>query len=480
MKKFLIITVSLLFLFLNIQVVANAASDTSTPKDRSSAQVNSYDNVIFNSNGGSEVDSLTVAYNEKAVAPLDSTKMGYTFGGWYTDDTTFANLFDFENTEITQDITLFAKWTINKYTITFDSQGGSFVSSKSVDYNGLVTTPVVPTKTGYIFGGWYKESECLNVWNTSINKVTENTTLFAKWIIVAPGIPENLKATIYSYSSINLTWSAAIGADGYEIYRATSSQGTYIPIMRTLAFNYENKGLITGKNYFYKISSYRLNGKTRVYSKLTTFVYNMTTNIVFNSLVQPNAVYGKYVGLKVEIKDQNNNVFLIRKPDGSQLWVACSKVIVPSNPATNTKYLDKKQLETYVNMTSNFVSATKYFTWVDLSRQRVSIFTGGTKHWTLVKTYSCATGNNVTPSKRGLFTIQDKGYSFVAGPGAIVKYWTRYSGNYMLHSVILNNSGSVIDGTLGKRVSHGCIRMPLDMAKWYYDNMPKGSLIWVN
>jgi len=480
LKKFLIITVSILFLFLNIHVIANAASNTTVPNDTSSAIANSPINVTFNSNGGLDVLGLSVEYNDKAVAPANSTKMGYTFEGWYTDDTTFANLFDFENTAITQDITLFAKWTINKYTITFNSQGGSNVSSRGVDYNNVITAPIAPTKTGYTFWGWYKDAGCLNSWNFITDKVTDNTTLFAKWIIVAPGIPKNLKATIYSYSSINLTWSAVALADGYEIYRATSSTGTYIPIMRATALNYTNTGLLTGKTYYYKISSYRINGQTRVYSNLTALVSGTTTSIVYNSLVQSNAVYGKYLGLKVEIKDETNNTFLIKEPNGSQLWVACNKVSVPSNPATNTKYLDKKQLETYVNITSNFVSTTKYFTWVDLNRQRVNIFTGGAKHWVLLKTYSCASGNNITPSKRGLFTVQDKGYSFVAGPGAIVKYWTRYSGNYMLHSVILNNSGSVIDGTLGKRVSHGCIRMPLDMAKWYYDNIPKGSLIWVN
>ncbi|MFT5872888.1 MAG: lipoprotein-anchoring transpeptidase ErfK/SrfK [Clostridium sp.] len=143
--------------------------------------------------------------------------------------------------------------------------------------------------------------------------------------------------------------------------------------------------------------------------------------------------------------------------------------------------MDKKQLETYVNITSTFVSTTKYFTWVDLNRQRVSIFIGGANHWTLLKTYSCATGNNITPSKRGLFTIQNKGYSFTTDGGALVKYWNAYSGNYLLHSTILNSSGKVvIDGTIGKRVSHGCIRMPLDMAKWYYENIPRGSLVWVN
>ena len=505
MKKSLIIIVSLIFLFLNIPVTANAASDivaTSITKitlskaevksgdtikvasdtgDAELGQVNNPSNVTFDSNGGLEVASLSVEYNGKAVAPTDITRTGYTFAGWYTDNSTFTNLFDFTNTKVTEDITLFAKWTINNYTITFNSQGGSVVSNKDVEYNNAITEPGTPTKLGYTFGGWYKEEGCLNAWNFITDKVTLDTMLYSKWVVAAPpSIPTNFKATIISYASIKLTWSTVVGASGYEVYRATSSTGTYSLLTKTSFLYYTNLGLITGRKYYYKVRAYQTIGNTNVCSKWTSVALGMTTNIVFNSLVQPNPVYGKYAGLKVEIKDESNNTFLIKKPNGSQVWVACSKVSVPTNPATNKKYLDKKQLETYVNITSIFVSSTKYFTWVDLNRQRVNVFTGGAKHWTLVKTYSCATGNNITPSKRGLFTIQDKGASFVAGPGAIVKYWTRYSGNFMLHSIILTTSGAVCDATIGKRVSHGCIRMPLDMAKWYYEKVPKGSSIWVN
>ena len=264
--------------------------------------------------------------------------------------------------------------------------------------------------------------------------VAYSTVVSAKPILATP---INAKATRISSKSIKLTWSGVTGATGYEIYRAISSTGSYSLLTRTSYLYYTNSGLITGKTYYYKIRSYRTVGAIKVYSNWTVATYKTITNIVFNALVQPNAVYGKYAGLKVEIIDQNENTYLIKKSNGTQMWVACNKVYVPSNPVTNTKYLDKKQLETYVNTTSTFVSNTKYFTWVDLNRQRVNVFIGSTGHWVLLKTYSCASGNNVTPSKRGLFTVQDKGYSFVTESKLLVKYWTRYSGNYLLHSILL-------------------------------------------
>ena len=67
------------------------------------------------------------------------------------------------------------------YTVTFNSQGGSTVDSLTVVDGGLVTEPTVPTKTGYTFGGWYKESGCTNTWVFNTDTVTADVTLYAKW-----------------------------------------------------------------------------------------------------------------------------------------------------------------------------------------------------------------------------------------------------------------------------------------------------------
>jgi uncharacterized repeat protein (TIGR02543 family) len=79
------------------------------------------------------------------------------------------------------------------YGVTFDSQGGSFVSSKTVKSGNAITDiPTSPNKDGYTFAGWYKEAECVNTWNFSSDKVTSNVTLFAKWTAVTstPGTPD--------------------------------------------------------------------------------------------------------------------------------------------------------------------------------------------------------------------------------------------------------------------------------------------------
>lgn len=66
-------------------------------------------------------------------------------------------------------------------TVTFDSKGGSGVNSQTIAKDGKVTKPTDPTKTGYTFGGWYKNEACTEPWNFDTDTVTENLTLYAKW-----------------------------------------------------------------------------------------------------------------------------------------------------------------------------------------------------------------------------------------------------------------------------------------------------------
>jgi uncharacterized repeat protein (TIGR02543 family) len=162
LKKFLVITLSLLFLFLNINVIANAASYLTPSNNTLSDKATNPYTVIFNSNGGLEIASISVEYNANATPPSDLSRTGYTFEGWYTDNTTFENQFDFTNTAITGDITLFAKWKIERYIATFNSQDGSNVIGKLVEYDSTITAPTTPTMPGYKFVGWYKEASCLN------------------------------------------------------------------------------------------------------------------------------------------------------------------------------------------------------------------------------------------------------------------------------------------------------------------------------
>jgi uncharacterized repeat protein (TIGR02543 family) len=140
--------------------------------------------VTFESNGGSSVkdtliDSLTVV--EK---PADPHRVGYNFMGWYKDNGTFVNEWNFETDTVTKPIALYAKWEIKKYKVTFNSNGGSAVTDTSVDSLTVVNEPAVPHRVGYIFQGWYSMSaEDSITWSFETDTVTQDTTLYAKWKI---------------------------------------------------------------------------------------------------------------------------------------------------------------------------------------------------------------------------------------------------------------------------------------------------------
>ena len=116
--------------------------------------------VTLEPNGGVINNSITeYIYGEGVVLPSasDMTKEGYTFGGWYLNS-------DFSGSPVTNigatdrgDKIYYAKWNINQYTITFDTDGGNDISSITQDYGSTVVKPLDPTKEGYTFTGWEPE-----------------------------------------------------------------------------------------------------------------------------------------------------------------------------------------------------------------------------------------------------------------------------------------------------------------------------------
>ncbi len=130
--------------------IAASGRFTQSPGAQITGEVIGAYTVTFQSEGGSEVASQIRA-NTPADQPADPTKEGYTFIGWYKGESEW----NFE-TPVTADLTLTAKWQINRYTITFDTAGGSEVPSITQDYGTAITPPAAPTRTGYTFAGWDK------------------------------------------------------------------------------------------------------------------------------------------------------------------------------------------------------------------------------------------------------------------------------------------------------------------------------------
>ncbi len=110
--------------------------------------------------------------------PADPTRTGYTFAGWDKE---------IPATMPAEDMTITANWTINQYTITFDTKGGSEVTAITQDYNTAITAPANPTKTGYTFAGWTPA--------VPATMPAENMTITANWTAV----PTTAKYTVKHY-----------------------------------------------------------------------------------------------------------------------------------------------------------------------------------------------------------------------------------------------------------------------------------------
>ena len=127
--------------------------------------INQY-TIVFDTNGGSEIAPITLNFGEKVTAPAAPTKEGYTFLGW-----------DHSIPETMPDVgsLLTARWKVNQYTITFDTNGGSEIAPITLNFGEQVTAPAVPTKLGYFFAGWDKA--------IPTTMPAENVTIKAAWTV---------------------------------------------------------------------------------------------------------------------------------------------------------------------------------------------------------------------------------------------------------------------------------------------------------
>lgn len=138
-----------------------------------------YHFLYLDSRGGEPAHTYQLlAEYEVTEEPEEPTKSGYVFKGWYYDQK-YTQKFKFGNT-ISYDTTIYAKW-VKTYTVTFESNGGSSVTSETVEKGSKATKPTNPTKSGATFDKWYTDAACKKAYDFK-KKVTKNITLYAGWI----------------------------------------------------------------------------------------------------------------------------------------------------------------------------------------------------------------------------------------------------------------------------------------------------------
>jgi uncharacterized repeat protein (TIGR02543 family) len=110
--------------------------------------------VSFEANGGSPTPQRqTINQGGKVAEPAYMIRAGYGFGGWYKE-ADCVNIWDFTTDTVNRNITLYAKWDSNYYTVGFDEDGGSPApEQEKIAHGGKAINPPDMSKTGYTFGG---------------------------------------------------------------------------------------------------------------------------------------------------------------------------------------------------------------------------------------------------------------------------------------------------------------------------------------
>lgn len=204
-----------------------------------------------------------------------------------------------------------------------------------------------------------------------------------------------------------------------------------------------------------------------------------------NDLIQEEK-YSKGIELiEANLDNLNHNIDLLNKLDELET-LRINHLVKYSEENINTSTNFSTPVSAYYNKlnsetinTFDLTSKTNYLVFVNIGEQKTYIYKGSKNNWDLEKEFLCSTGIEGKETPVGVFTIQARApwfYSPKYSQGG--KNYVQFMGNYLFHSVpFAQDQKTILDETLGKPASHGCIRLALDDSKWLYDNVGDGSKV---
>ena len=137
---------------------------------------------------------------------------------------------------------------------------------------------------------------------------------------------------------------------------------------------------------------------------------------------------------------------------------------VADNDGVLTKRKYSPLIQSMVDRAQGFSSSTGWLVLVSRSDCHVAVFSGGRGNWNLCDDFACAVGASSSPTITGTYATQSRRPSLDTDSRA--RYCTQINGGYFFHTILSSNS------ELGHWASHGCIRLPVEKARWIYYNLP--------
>jgi len=187
--------------------------------------------VNFETNGGTEIENITVMNGKNVSKPADPTKDGFIFVGWYKDSA-FTQAFTFSSDIVTSDITVYARWIedtgAREHTVTFELGYAGMAFEPQVTLGGRIFGAPVPERDGFVFGGWWistdNDPSKLSYKWTEETVFKDNTTLFAVWRELGS---TKIEAPSLKIDASGIYWSSVSGARSYDV-TVSDGNGTVV------------------------------------------------------------------------------------------------------------------------------------------------------------------------------------------------------------------------------------------------------------
>lgn len=232
-------------------------------------------------------------------------------------------------------------------------------------------------------------------------------------------------------------------------------------------------------SYFQKVSpldldypkslTYLTNSKDKIKKELLNYCDNLVSNNYYTEALAKISDSNNILGDDDIIKEKILEIKAKQKE-----YIDSNSAIAEASSRALTTTISPGNINTL-----NIESSTSYLINVSLENQKTYIYSGKPDNWKLIRTCPCSTGINSEETPVGSFSTKEKGDWFFSDKyeqGG--KYWTQITGDILFHSIpFAKDKTTILDYTLNKPSSHGCIRLSIDDAKWIYTNIPKGSKV---
>ena len=221
-----------------------------------------------------------------------------------------------------------------------------------------------------------------------------------------------------------------------------------------------------------KSLTYLTDSKDKIKKELLSYCDNLVSNNYYTEALAKISDNSNILGDDDNIKEKILEIKAKQKE-----YLDSNSAIAEASSRALTTNISPSNINTL-----NIESTTSYLINVSLENQKTYIYSGKPDNWKLLRTCPCSTGINSEETPVGSFSIMEKGDWFFSDKyeqGG--KYWTQITGDILFHSIpFAKHKTTILDYTLNKPSSHGCIRLSIADAKWIYTNISKGSKVIIN